>query len=890
MIREFRQNFIGVLVALAVLSFAIYCLATLRLPSVAAHSSTEASATKAPAPSKELHEANHFLQAAVYTTTGGWSSSLLLLNAEGKAVTARVTLYNRKGRSLNIAPITLEAYKSRSWNVADWIGDTEGFEEGSLTVSYNGLSMGLHAQETVTNRERSLSFDVHLEDAMEFMSSMVDGLWWELDDRSEAKVFISNTKATETTVTPIFYVAGLAHQDKPIVLKAHASDDIDIGKELKELHLSSASGGISFSYTNGPGALSVVGVISNNQSRFSTTMRFVDHMMGSTTSLHGANIMIGRSAANPGFPSTARFTPHVILRNTTTQIVQATARIRFTLFDQPNVTELPPATLAANEVRELDMSPAINAIGDSAVQDAGIEMDYIGQPGALMAYATSVDQTGGSAFDVPIKDPKGMMFKGGANPWKIDGNNRAVLHVKNVNIPDGQKHDFTVTLYYDGGVYNLPVQSVEAGQTAEIDIRKLRDDQVKDSSDNVIPLNISRGQLSWYPRAKKGDFIGRLVQYDPVAGISSSFSCDEPCWCGPDYGTSWLSPNSYQGARGDIFQVRAFEVDIDCHGWPHGPYQVGANFYTIDPSVAFVIYPNYVYLTDGGSTTVIGVWDSYYTAGEDCNQWDWASGWCEQPVCDYQSIPAGGATAVLVAPRITSITPAQGLVGNTIAVSIDGHGFGVFPSVSAGDGITATVNFANSTSFHIDASFAISANASGGNHSVTVTVGGQSSNSVTFFVQIPTSLGRFNFPPGAPDGYGPLTLTASTNDEDRDVNGNAILTNQCGVYRNLVYELKDQQGQPITQGFDIRETFSNYTGFSTLPGDISAHSSQGLVQDNQYVGKTLPNCLAANNNESFDQQFVVTIGGRTFSLTTVVHIARGRFSGDYAVDITTTTP
>jgi hypothetical protein len=688
MVREFRQNFLGVLTALAILSFAIYGLATLRLPRAAAHSSSEV-----PAPPGELHEADHHLQAAVYTTVAGWSSSLLLLNAEGKPITAHVTLYNRQGAALAVPEITLGPYKSRSWNVADWISDVKDFEEGSLTVSYNGLSMGLHAQETVTNRSHSMSFDVHLEDEMESMTQTMDGLWWGLEGQTDARVFIANTRATQTSVTPTFYVAGVAHQGEPIMLEAHASHIFDLGKELKEIHLSSTSGGISFSYTNGPGAISVVGAISNKHSGFSTTMRFADHMGGTSTSLHGANLMIGKPATNPGFSSTTRFTPHLILRNTTTQVVQVNVRIRFTLFDQPNVTELPPATLAANEVRELDVSPAINSIGDSAVQDAGIEIEYAGLPGALMAYATSVDQTGSNAFDVPIKDPKGMMFKGGANPWRIDGTNRAVLHIKNVNAPDGEKHQFTVSLYYEGGVYNLPVQTVEAGQTAEIDIRKLRDEQIDDGLGHVIPLNVSSGQLSWYPRAKKGDFIGRLVQYNPSAGTSSSFSCDEPCWCGPDYFSSFTVPGSFNGVPGDVFQVNAYEVDMDCHGWPHGPYHITyANFYTDNPFVADVFYQSssaYVVLVGGGSCNITALWDGYYTAGEDCQEWDWASGWCLVPNCDYASVPAtpqtqvtsasvdikmngstvtGQTVNVIVGQEInltTSVQPANGTVTNS---------------------------------------------------------------------------------------------------------------------------------------------------------------------------------------------------------------------------------
>jgi hypothetical protein len=248
-----------------------------------------------------------------------------------------------------------------------------------------------------------------------------------------------------------------------------------------------------------------------------------------------------------------------------------------------------------------------------------------------------------------------MPFRVGANPWRIDGDNRAVLHVKNVDVPaDGQKKVFMVTLYYEGAQYNLPLQLVEAGQTMEIDIKKLRDDQVKDSSGNVIPLTVTSGQLSWYPRAKKGDFIGRLVQYNPAAAVSSSFSCDEPCWCDYDYLYSFNSPSSYSGVPGNLFQVTAYEVDQDCRGWPHGPFQIPyASFYTINPSVADVVYQNNVLLVGAGCGTIVGQWDSVILVGETCTEWDWASGWCMHAECDYESVPANGYTSVASRPSIS---------------------------------------------------------------------------------------------------------------------------------------------------------------------------------------------------------------------------------------------
>jgi hypothetical protein len=488
-----------------------------------------------------------------------------------------------------------------------------------------------------------------------------------------------------------------------------------------------------------------------------------------------------------------------------------------------------------------------------------------------------------------------MTFKGGANPWKIDRDNRAVLHVKNVNAPDGEKHEFTVSLYYDGGVYNLPVQSVEAGQTAEIDIRKLRDDQVSDSSGNVIPLNITRGQLSWYPRAKKGDFIGRLVQYDPEGGISSSFSCDEPCWCGPDYFTSWLTPGSYNGQPGDVFQVRAFEVDIDCHGWLHGPYQISnANFFTNDPFVAFVIYPNYVFLVGGGSATITGIWDSYFTAGEVCDQWDWASGWCEVPVCTYEQINASGTTSVTVQqpPRIDSLSPARGVEGATTRVTISGSGFNAGASVNPGSGTTASIVSVSSSSIIADFAVDGGLNAVDGPVPVSVTVNGQTSNNdKTFFHQVARHLSPLDHPL-APNGIAPLQIVV--NGDLFYLNGQVAFSNFCGIGRNYLFSLTDQENQEITnRPFGLNEVFSNYSGSWSTPTFIPQTFPLGSqVADLLSRGVVGEGCvqIQPGMTETFTQGFQITFGSTVFVLDTLIQHSRGNFGGTLRVDRTITTP
>jgi hypothetical protein len=170
------------------------------------------------------------------------------------------------------------------------------------------------------------------------------------------------------------------------------------------------------------------------------------------------------------------------------------------------------------------------------------------------------------------------------------------------------------------------------------------------------------------------------------------------------------------------------------------------------------------------------------------------------------------------------------------------------------------------------------------------------SDSASVTVHTPTSLSRLDyraFDPGAPDGYGPLKICADTNNEVRDVKNQVKMSNQCGAYRNLVYELLDENGDPITEAYSITENFSNYSSSpsSSAPSsDTKNISANGIINDTMYIGKTLPACLGSDDYESFNQTFVVTMNGQTYNLTTVIQVTRGRTSGAYYVDVVTATP
>jgi hypothetical protein len=154
--------------------------------------------------------------------------------------------------------------------------------------------------------------------------------------------------------------------------------------------------------------------------------------------------------------------------------------------------------------------------------------------------------------------------------------------------------------------------------------------------------------------------------------------------------------------------------------------------------------------------------------------------------------------------------------------------------------------------------------------------------------QVPSKIRFLDFPPRAPNGKGPV-IEVSDGDV-LDTAGNVLLHHQCGAYRNLAYEVIDQNGDPFDVPYSITESFTDYQGPSETPASFTRSISSNAVGDTQYLGKTYPACLGSDEHESFKQHVTVTYNQTQYPLSTVVSISRGRFAGQYKVDVDITTP
>jgi len=562
-----------------------------------------------------LVDSDHYLYAATYSIKGSSSSTLGLNNAMSKARTVRVRLYSKAGEALDLPELTLAPNETKFLNLQEWITPERigTFSEGSAEVYFHGPGMAIGAQLTVSDERHNQSFDVLLREDVNFSSAKLDSLWLSLDHQTTVDVFVANTRPHPTTVTPTLYVNGEVLRGESMALDSHVAETIDIGRLLKKLRVRRevVAGGISLEHNGQPGAIAVAGVMSNKQRGFSSTMRFVDIAKHGSTKLHGANILIGAANPQSGLPEDAHFTPRAVVRNTTGAPIEVKAQVRYTTDDGLGAKEIEPVTLSANEVRDLDLNSIIADLSTKKIIDAGVELEHGGGPGSVIAAVLSVDHSGNHVFDVPLKDPRSVSNVGGNYPWRIDGNNRAVVHIKNVDlVTDGSLREFAIMITTAAGMYSFPLQLTKAGETVAIDISKLRDEQIRDNRGNAPPCTITQGQVEWYGRGALGQFVGRLVQYNPT-GVSSSMSCETFCDCEPIYLSCRVTPTSITGVEGQTFDLRAWETDQRCDGSTF-ECEVYATFNPDIQSVVEVnnvLFPRVAFLgDDAGSATITGTW------------------------------------------------------------------------------------------------------------------------------------------------------------------------------------------------------------------------------------------------------------------------------------------
>lgn len=825
------------------------------------------------------------LYAPIFTLGDPADSEIVLNNNSLTPLQVTPVLFTRSGQQIVADTILLEPTHANFLSLAGIIPASVDPKTkwGGISLQYIGQNMALGALITMGGG-KSQSIDVPFTQMMDFKSQTLEAVWFAPRD-SAATLMLGNSSNIAISVAlkssdgrhQLVRIAPFAteviHQSAGFSL---ASDEDAVVQATYSKHPSpDRAEGVTLTVTGPTGSLRAAGFVRSADGSFTAMIRFYDPALAVQQNLYATNLRI------------AGGTPHLVLKNTSDRVITATPQ--FVGVGPEKSVTLPNVTLPARKSVQVDLSELQkNAEGDPNFARVSVRIASSGKAGQLIGALYNIADN--RTYEVPLRDVGIIAQSTGGYPIRFEDDFSTIVSLTNVgNAATG----FVAYLTFPNGEqYSLGSGSLQGGQTILFDLQKIRAENRPDRAKNTFPDNVTTAQFHWSMIGAMGAsrLIGRAEITSASRHVSSSFSCSVCC---PDSGPFPVATPDTFTLTAPLFESGTIAGDfINCFGQDSPPEDVSLSWSNSNPSVGSISQPNGASYSAqallGGQTT----FDGSTTADM----------WVTVFECCFDDLVTETAPIAMTAkPQITGITPSQGLVGNNVAVTIAGNGFGPNLTTCSSDSnncvavagnVTVSNIQVNAQGTQIKATFGIPANAqSGGDQVVTVTSGGQTSNNdKKFHVQVPAKLVRLDFP-GAPNGVGPLQVITDGNVVD--LNNTVLLTHECGMYRNYAFDIEESSGTSINGTYTWTENFSNY---STTVSGLAAPQSKsfnfmgdGNVTDIQFFGTPAPSCPGPNDHESFDMSFTVTAGGTVFNISTIQHIDRGSFSGTPTVNATITT-
>ena len=414
---------------------------------------------------------------------------------------------------------------------------------------------------------------------------------------------LSNTTDTMLSVTTnIQGEAPKREASTTVNLASHETRVLNIERDLlrNEQSAMSSFGAISIQHNGRSGALLARAMALDASLGYSLPVQFMDPMKAKSTNLHGAGLRIGKAGRES-------LSPMVVVHNAGGTESTLSGRVQYTNSDETNgEIFLPQVQLKPGETEIIDVAQHVKTHGSARnVVAAGLEFQHTGELGSVITSAFSVSQSSNQVFRVPLWDIAAQRSATGGYPWYIEDTSSTVVYIKNVT---DKPRQYRMYLTFSGGEYACPLTTIAPGQTTVVDIRELRDAQIRDANGQTIPRSVMRGQIQWSMTGGEDKvLIGRSEQVDLVSGISSNYACQN-C-CGNSFYDGWLTPAESTGFEGFQQQYIAMQRDANCYGQLYPAYQASIpSFGSIDTSICNTTWQGMTTGVGPGETFIQGGW------------------------------------------------------------------------------------------------------------------------------------------------------------------------------------------------------------------------------------------------------------------------------------------
>ncbi|MGH9947045.1 MAG: hypothetical protein ACRD6X_07605 [Pyrinomonadaceae bacterium] len=592
------------------------------------------------------------LTGTYYTLNDNLTATLMLNNKGADAIFATPTFYSLSGSRLQLPPITVPAASYIDVDMHQLLaGQANEFREGSIKISYEGGNLQLGAQVKLVDSERNLIWAEQLGYTSKYISNRLESVWWLPYSDSKTRVVVSNTSSGPIAVS-VSVDGTIPVQSSPaqITLAPWETRVIDIMRDLvgNENGSLQLKGGISITHNGNPGDVMARMFVAKPSNGYSATVNFIDPETTASQKWNGNGFRF-RNVNGAKLDST------VAVRNNGTQPSRVKGKIIYTRPDGTvTAINLPEKQIAAGATKLIELTNIIeNANVPSSVKYGGIELEYDSPKGTIITSVQSVSPNGEHVFQVPMFDPQKTPTSAGGYPWKANGDYHTILYIKNET---GEQKKFTAFMTWEGGGYSLGVKQIKWNQTLAIDFRELRDSQKPDVNGNMIPLNLTSGQIAWSIKGSADNALsGRSEQISDSGGVSNTYDCRNHCQ--NVFNDGWIDPFSLLTAVGDFSNFVAYQQDINSYGQilPSYPAE-GVIWESSETSVAVIDGQGLAESMATGNATIGGTWEAQRLMGEIGSE-----------ECAYEPIIVFREAPMEVAPRVEILRNGQVIASSNSA-------------------------------------------------------------------------------------------------------------------------------------------------------------------------------------------------------------------------------
>ena len=519
--------------------------------------------------------------------------------------------YTLDGTSITGAPMTVNPSEIRYLNLKALIPSEHRRRRdwGGLSLNYFGANREIWAQFRFLGINGGNNVDEFFVVTEEQRSAAQAAAWW-TPPGSTSVIALGNITDGETSA-----VVRFANGDgENITLAPHAT-------QLIRRPRSNQSGpnaeSVLITTTGAAGSIVPTGLIEAANHNSNSVIRFYDPSLAKQPNLYANGLELKNA------------TTHLILNNTSPTAVVAIPKFIPKAGLSANPVSLSPVSLEPFQTVEVDLDTLIAAVNNRKdLETVSVEVDNNGVAGSLIGALYTIEKGTNLSSEIPLRDSGPARTMTGAYPWRNDEDYSTIVYLTNIS---DKPAEFAGQVNFAGGKLVLKPRRIAAGETAEIDLRKLRDEQQTDDLGEKIPAGVKLGQFSWAVYGTTGGrvaLIGRAVMKSRSNRVVTSYSCSQHC--PPNYGF-WLDPTGISLLVGDSGTFSAWGMMYYDNGYTQGPYGAGAqwsmapNDYASLDDVTFTgIAPGTAY-----ADAFFGTFDQWTWDGLDCywdGQVDYSSG------------------------------------------------------------------------------------------------------------------------------------------------------------------------------------------------------------------------------------------------------------------------